>query len=219
MRCARATSIGAMQEQLSDLGEALDEGDGTTARTALQGVPATDEAVLQELALRAAAGSDVATELLLERLDDSGVVRRFARAALFDDAAIDDVSQDTLISVASSIGSFRGDAKITTWVHRIVRNRVVDHLRRQRATAPLPPDDLAPAARISSMIATRATVREVLASLPELYREPVVLRDLEGLPYAEIAERLDRSLGTVKSQIARGRAMVASGVGDPREDV
>lgn len=52
-------------------------------------------------------------------------------------------------------------------------------------------------------------MRDALAKLPEIYRVPVVLRDIEGLPYEEIARRLERSLGTVKSQISRGRAMVA----------
>src|SRR5699024_12720403 len=59
----------------------------------------------------------------------------------------------------------------TTLFRSIVRNRVVDHLRRQRATDPLPADDVGPGHRMSSMLATRATVREALAALPELYRE------------------------------------------------
>lgn len=203
-----------MPEELTDLGRALRDDAANDARSALRGVLAADEDVLQELAGHAAGGSDLATELLIERLDESGMVRRFARGALFDDDAIDDVCQDALISVASGIGGFRGESKVGTWVHRIVRNRVVDHLRRQRATSPLPPDDLAPSARISSMIATRATVRDALADLPDLYRAPVTLRDIDGLPYADIAERLDRSLGTVKSQVARGRALVASALQD-----
>lgn len=147
---------------------------------------------------------------MVERLDESGMVRRMVGAALLDRSAVDDVSQDCLISVAGSLASFRGGSKVSTWVHSIVRRRVVDHLRRQRATAPLPEDDLSPTQRMSSMIATRATVQEALASLPDRYREPVVLRDMEGLSYAEVADRLDRNLGTVKAQISRGRALVAS---------
>ncbi len=175
--------------------------------------PADDPEVLDELARLAAAGgpgAPLATELLVERLDASGVVRRFVRAALLDEAAVDDVTQDALISVAGSIHSFAGEARVTTWVHRIVRHRVVDHLRRQRSTSPLPPEDLAPGERMSSMIATRATVRDVLAGLPDRYRDPVTLRDVEGLPYTEVAERLGRSVGTVKSQVYRGRALVAA---------
>ena len=59
-------------------------------------------------------------------------------------------------------------------------------------------------------------MREALERLPEIYRVQVVLRDIEGLPYAEVARRLDRSQGTVKSQVSRGRAMIAGMLGDDR---
>ncbi|WP_256842768.1 RNA polymerase sigma factor [Ornithinimicrobium cryptoxanthini] len=205
-----------MSEHLKELVRALHASDGTAARSLLREIPATDDDSLQELAVAAANGSELGTTLLVERLDESGILHRFARGALFDEGAIDDVVQDSLISVATGISSFRGTAKVTSWVHRIVRNRVVDHLRRQRATAPLPEEDLGPGQRISSLIATRATVQDALAALPDLYRESVTMRDLEGRPYAEIAERLDRSLGTVKSQVSRGRALVAVSLRDLR---
>src|SRR5690606_29035926 len=142
------------------LREAVARGDAPATRQLLDRIPVDDPEVLDVLARAAAdggVGARLATELLVERLDASGVVRRFVRAALLDEAAVDDVTQDALISVAGSVHSFAGEAKVTTWVHRIVRHRVVDHLRRQRATSPLPPDDLAPAERMSSLIATRAT--------------------------------------------------------------
>lgn len=211
----------------SALREAILAGDPLRARRALSdlpddgadgGGPGDQDGALEELARIAAEdgpGLPLAVELLIERLDGSGIVRRFAHAALLDQTAVDDVAQDALISIAGSIGSFGGASKFTTWVHRIVRNRVVDHLRRQRATAPLPPDDLGPAERMSSMIATRATVRDALAALPDHYRAPVTLRDLDGLTYEEIAEHLGRSLGTVKAQISRGRALVAAALREP----
>lgn len=163
--------------------------------------------VLAVLARLCPAGPD-ALELFLETLDGSGVVHRFAGAALLDPIAVEDVAQDSLISIAQSIQGYDGRAKVTTWVHSIVRRRVADHLRRQRETVQLQEADR-PAARMSSLIANRVTVHQLLAQLPELYRVPVELRDLEQLPYREIAERLDRSEGTVKSQISRGRAMLA----------
>lgn len=203
-----------MSQDSTELRRALRGHDAPTARTILRETPTTDGDTLQELALEAAQGSELATELLIERLDESGVLRRFARGALFDEAAIDDVIQDSLISVATGIGTFQGTAKVTSWVHRIVQNRVVDHLRRQRATAPLPEEDLGPGQRISSMIATRTTVQDALAALPALYRLPVMMRDIDGLPYQEIADRLERSSGTVKSQVSRGRALVAASLRD-----
>lgn len=176
----------------------------------------TDDA-LDALAVRAA-GSRAALELLVETLDASGVVHRFAGSMLLDRDAIDDVAQDSLISIVQSIGSFRAGSRFTSWVHPIVKRRVADHLRRRRDMSEVT-DDLLPSARMSSLIATRVTVRQALADLPELYRVPVTLRDLEGMAYAEIARHLDRSLGTVKSQVSRGRAMVAGSLretGDQR---
>lgn len=200
-----------MPDALPELASAVDAGDPVQSRHALRAVPPEHgDNALALLAGRAAHGSALATELLVEQLDESGVIRRFVSSTLLDESAVDDVSQDVLISVAGSIQSFRGGSKVTTWVHSIVRHRVVDHLRRQRATTALPEDDLGPSQRMSSLLATRATVQAALAGLPDLYRAPVALRDLEGLSYAEVAERLDRNVGTVKAQISRGRALVAS---------
>jgi RNA polymerase sigma factor (sigma-70 family) len=157
-----------------------------------------------------------ALELFVEVLDATGTVRRFAGAALLDPGAVEDVAQDSLISIAQSVPRFDGRSKVTTWVHSIVRRRVADHLRRQRASVELEEADR-PAARMSSMIADRISVQQVLADLPELYRVPVTLRDLDQLTYAEIAAQLGRAEGTVKSQVSRGRAMLAGhlGAGDP----
>lgn len=192
-----------------ELVRALDAADARAASRAADELVAAgyaDEA-LDALAERAAS-SRSALELLVETLDTSGVVHRFVGSMLLDRDAIDDVAQDTLISVVQSITSYRGGGRFTSWVHPIVRRRVADHLRRQRETTTLD-EELLPTARMSSMIATRATVQQALADLPELYRIPVMLRDVHGLTYAQVAERTGRTLGTVKSQISRGRAMVA----------
>lgn len=197
-----------MGEPMWRLEAAIADNDPITARFALNELSAGGGDPLDDLA-RLAAGSELGCELLLEELDSRRVVHRFVAGMLLDEAAVDDVVQDTLISVAASIGSFSGRSKLTTWVHRIARNRTVDYLRRQRETAPLPPDDLGPAARMSSMIATRLSVREALADLPELYRLPVWLRDVDGCTYSEISAQLGVSIGTVKSQVSRGRALLA----------
>lgn len=165
------------------------------------------EAVLN-VAASYASSHRLAMNVLVETLDSSGTVQRFAGAMILDRTSVDDVAQDSLISIVESIDSYKGGSKFTSWVHTIVQRRVVDFLRRQRESAPLDEAE-SPTTRMSSMIAARATVRDALAKLPEIYRVPVVLRDIEGMPYGEIARRLERSQGTVKSQISRGRAMVA----------
>ena len=209
-----------MEELQRRLDAAIASGDPTRARRVVSELGSGAEGaaqVLDALAGRAATGDALALEILLERLDEGRVLHRFIAGLLLDEAAIDDVVQDTLISIAGSISSFSGRSKFTTWAHRVAKNRTVDHLRRQRETAPLEEDpELGPAQRMSSMIATRVSVQEALAQLPEKYRDPVTLRDVEGQSYQEVAKRLDLSVGTVKSQVRRGRAMLAATLAPPR---
>jgi RNA polymerase sigma-70 factor (ECF subfamily) len=180
-----------------DLEMAIRSGAGADARRRLVEVARAegDDLALDVLARHASAGSGLATELLIEHLDRSGVVRRFVRGVLLDETAVDDVCQDTLISVAAGIGSFSGESKVTTWLNRIARNRAVDHLRRQREASELSDDQAGPTERMSSLIASRLSVQALLDQLPDHYRETVTMRVVDGLPYAEIAALLDRSVG------------------------
>lgn len=207
-----APSLSSSDAVANALATATAGGDGTAARRLLASLPddVRREVALGQLASAAAAASPLAVELLVEQLDELRVARDAVRRFLLDETAIDDVTQDTLIGVAQSIGSFKGDAKFTTWLHQVARNRAVDHLRRRRATVALPDDDLTPADRISSLLASRETVRELLSRLPTHYREALVLRDIERLTYEETATRLGRNVNTVKSHVARGRALLAA---------
>ncbi|MGY5766578.1 RNA polymerase sigma factor [Brachybacterium sp. DNPG3] len=188
-----ALDDGRIDETLAVLAARTVAATGTTSTTGTADPDSADAAAL---------------ELFIEVLDATGVVQRFTGAALLDPDAVEDVAQDSLISIAESIHRFDGRSKVTTWVHTIVRRRVADHLRGRRTSVELE-EKHRPAVRMSSMIADRVSVQHLLADLPELYRVPVLLRDLEQLPYAEIAERLGRAEGTVKSQVSRGRAMLA----------
>ena len=125
-----------------------------------------------------------------------------------EDAA--DAVQDALISAMRHAASFRGDAKVSTWLHRIVVNACLDRLRRRAAhpTSPLPDDDHAPSA-IRDDYADRDTAADVhaaLATLPAEQRAAIVLVDIEGYPVDEVAAMLEVPSGTVKSRCARGRA-------------
>lgn len=213
-----------MDRAVTTLEAAVAGGNASLARRQLGELrdEADHEAALDVLARHAAQGSPMGLELLVEAVDRFGAARRAVRRFLVDDGAVDDVTQDTLITVARSIGSFRGESKFTTWLHRVARNRSVDHLRRVRSTRPLPDGagdgdgdgiaGLAPdtAARMSSIVASRQAVQQLLAELPERYRDAVTLRDVERLPYAEVATRLGRNVNTVKSHVARGRALLAA---------
>lgn len=193
------------------LGDALDAGDGAAAYRVLADAPAerlARNAGLDLLAHRAAAGSMLAVELLATVVDELGLARAGVRRVLVDEAEVDDVTQDTLVSMARSLGSFTGEATFVTWLFTIAKRRAVDHLRRRRATEPLG-DDVGEAVRISSLVATRESVRTMVERLPDHYRRAVQLRDIERMSYADAAAQLGLNVNTVKSHVARGRALLA----------
>ena len=129
-----------------------------------------------------------------------------------EDAA--DALQDALLSAYRSAGSYRGEAAVTTWLHRIVVNACLDRVRRRQArpTVPLPEDDGRAPAAPNDPIAARETaldVRAALAELPVEQRVALVLVDVQGHPVADAAQMLGVAVGTVKSRCARGRARLA----------
>ncbi len=129
-----------------------------------------------------------------------------------DDAA--DAVQDAFISAFRSAGSFRGQAQVTTWLHRIVVNACVDRLRRRqsRPTFPLPdagPGEPAAPGDAMADRDTRLAVADALDALPVEQRAAIILIDVEGYSVAEAAEQLRIAEGTVKSRCARGRARLA----------
>lgn len=120
-----------------------------------------------------------------------------------------DCLQEAFISAFRRASSYRGDAAVTTWLHRIVVNACLDRLRRERPVTPLPDRELPDRHDAPSQVETRLDVHEALARLPEAQRIALVLVDMHGLPIAEAAAVLEVPEGTVKSRCARGRAALA----------
>lgn len=127
-----------------------------------------------------------------------------------------DAVQDGLISAMRSAHRFRGDAKVTTWLHRIVVNACLDRYRkRQRAGEVATPDDLGWEAMAdpNDRLGRREVAIEVeaaLRNLPVDQRAAVVLVDVQGWSIAEAADILEIPPGTVKSRCFRGRSKLAS---------
>lgn len=166
--------------------------------------------LLDRIAGEAAGGDLEALDTLLWAAHELGMARRAVRRVILAEADVDDVVQDVLIAVAEGVGRFRGEARFTTWLTGIARFKAIAHLRRQRGEASLPADEVDDATRISSVLVTRAAVHDLLSRLPDTYREVVRLRDLEQLPYAEVAQRLGLNEHTVRTRAARGRALAAA---------
>ncbi len=124
-----------------------------------------------------------------------------------------DAVQEALVSAYRNAASFRGDAAVTTWLHRIVVNASLDLLRRRaaRPSVPLPDDADRIPAQGDAMAAreTSLVVQEALATLPPEQRAALVLVDVQGFSVDDAARVLDCAPGTVKSRCFRGRARLA----------
>jgi RNA polymerase sigma-70 factor (ECF subfamily) len=136
-----------------------------------------------------------------------------------------DLTQETFLRAFQNIERFRGDASLKTWIYRIAINQARNRWRwwkrrRRDATVSLDatsdhfdqplatilPNDKSPSPEQQALARERETqLREALCSLRRSYREAVILRDVEGFSYEEIAQTLQISIGTVKSRISRGR--------------
>jgi RNA polymerase sigma-70 factor, ECF subfamily len=165
-----------------------------------------------ELLARHTDGDPEAFGLLFARHRDR--LWAVALRTLGDPEAAADALQEAMVSAIRRAASFRGDAAVTTWLHRIVVNACLDQVRRRRVrpTVPLPADgrDADPPAPAqpdpADRITERGAVLTALRTLPPEQRHAVVLVDMEGYPVAEAARMLGCAPGTVKSRCARGRA-------------
>ena len=125
----------------------------------------------------------------------------------------EDLTQEIFIHLFRKIGTFRGDAAFTTWLHRLTVNHVLMHFRKRRVRSELVTEDrslptqVVPGSRDPRRmrVVDRILLSEVIAKLPEGYREAFVMHDIEGLEHNEIAQRRGRSAGTSKSQLHKAR--------------
>ena len=179
------------------------------------------------LAELARAGSVDAFNALVLHYQD--LAYNVAYRLLGDPDAAADAVQEGFISAWQHIGSFRGGA-FRAWLLRIVTNGCYDALRRRQRRPAASLDDLAdgevgfdppdPADSPDRLVLRResiAAIQRALLELPLDQRTAVVLYDVQGLSYDEIAEIGGVSLGTVKSRISRGRAKLRGLLGNPRE--
>ena len=168
---------------------------------------------IDELARQAREGDRDALEQLL------GAVRprvlNICRGVLPYSSDAEDACQEAMLNIATKIGSWGGRGRFTTWLHVVAVNSARTTYRRLKNLAmPTDFDDGAhdrPDPRTTSVIAgTRLDLLEAMETIERdhpQYVEPLLLRDVYGLPYDEIADLVDAPLGTVKAQIHHGRKL------------
>jgi RNA polymerase sigma-70 factor (ECF subfamily) len=175
-----------------------------------------------ELVTELQAGSDAAFDYLVTYYHSS--VYNLVYGILSDRADAADVTQEVFLHVFRGIRGFRGGSSLKTWLYRICVRQALNHRRwcwrhhRMQTSIDAEGPDNTPVLELKDAEATpfeqcaahevQATVRRALATVPPVFRSAVILRDLEGLSYEEIAEVLEVSVGTVKSRIMRGRRML-----------
>jgi RNA polymerase sigma-70 factor, ECF subfamily len=184
--------------------------------------PSGDEALVS----RAGAGDEAAFEALVRRHQER--VYRLAWRLTGDEADAADVLQETFLQVFRHLGEFRGDARFTTWLFRVVTNAALMR-RRARGRRPadsldayLPrfddhgkhaamPEQLQVTSQVEELLDRKtlaARARSGIARLPDTYRDAFVLRDLEELSTAEVAEVLGIAPAAVRQRVHRARLML-----------
>ncbi len=150
-----------------------------------------------------------------ERL--TNVVSAFLR----DRDAVDDVVEETFVKAFYRIGSFSGESGLYTWLYRVAVNLAKDHVKRFRRRPAIALEDLGPersaipARDVPALESVegrerREAVRDAIAALPPKFRAAIVLREVEGLRYEQIAEILGVSQGTVESRLFRARRRLSA---------
>jgi RNA polymerase sigma-70 factor (ECF subfamily) len=166
-----------------------------------------------ELVTRARRGDEAAFEQLVLR--HQRYVFNLAYRVLSDYAEAEDVTQEAFVRVWRGLSGFRGQARFTTWLYRIVHNLCLNRLPRLRRellqTEPLeevlPTPDPSPA-DLFDVRERLAFLHAQLDQMPEKYRLVLTLRYLQHLSYAEVAAALDVPMGTVKTHIHRARQLL-----------
>src|ERR1700741_4609274 len=134
----------------------------------------------------------------------------------------EDLTQEVFVQLFRTVGSFRGDSAFTTWLHRLTVNHVLMYFRKNKRrlrSEQLTEDGEMPAPGTAghkpTNIVDRILLSEVMAKLPDGYREAVILHEIHGFEHKEIARRKGRTEGTSKSQLHKARATLRALITQP----
>lgn len=164
-----------------------------------------------ELARRVAGGDMAALEEVYRRFHV--IVYTLCLRMTRNVAEAEDISQDVFVNLPRALGSFRGEAALSTWIHRVTVNRVLMHFRKAVVRYEQTTEDGAPPAEKfeagaeepGRRSADRVTLEQAIVRLPPGYRAVFVLHDVEGYEHEEVARMCGISSGTSKSQLHKAR--------------
>ena len=171
----------------------------------------------RELIARLQKRDEAAFEELIRQYEKKVYTLCFRMCGNSEDA--EEAAQDAFLALWRGIDRFRQESSLSTWIYRLATNVCIDTLRRrkkQSGSVSLDDEELFVDAVDTSPQPqetvehreTQKLLQEGLSALPEEYRKVLILREIEGLSYTEIAESASIELGTVKSRISRGRSLL-----------
>ena len=152
---------------------------------------------------------------LVERYQEK--VRNIIYSIFNEPDLVDDISQEVFIKVFQALPNFRFESSFYTWLYRIAVNKCRDELRKRKVKRFFTFQNFEKTTnvKVENLVTTtfddehtRDLIEDSLNKLPEKFRMPIILKDIDGMSYDEIAEVLDCEVGTVKSRLSRGRTML-----------
>lgn len=150
-------------------------------------------------------------------VEHGDAIYRLALSVVRDRALAEDIAQETLVKAWLALPTFRGDASMRSWVLRIAHNTAISTVRRRRAVLidpnEFPEEPTQPHRSVESRVQSEVVMDEFVEALDlldDLSRSIVVLRELEGMSYEEIADVLDVPMPTVKTRLLRARRKLGS---------
>ena len=152
---------------------------------------------------------------LVERYQEK--IRNLIFSIFSDSDIVDDLAQEVFIKVFEALPKFRFESSFYTWLYRIAVNKSRDEMRRRKVKRFFTFQSLENSSKmnIENMVSetfddenTAEVLEKALGQIPEKFRLPIILKDVDGMSYDEIAETLNCEVGTVKSRLSRGRTML-----------
>ena len=136
-----------------------------------------------------------------------------------DISVAEDLTHEVFVQLFRTVGSFRGESAFTTWLHRLTVNHVLMYFRKnkRRLHSEQITESTEKLARVGkrTSIVDRILLSEIIAKLPDGYRQALILHDIYGLDHKEIAKRKGRTEGTSKSQLHKARVMLRTLITQP----